>query len=105
MTDKECLLLKFHDEVNMGHLEVVQQLIGQGADVNGKDALGNTPLMSAAYTGQDDMVCILLASRADVTAKGFDSKTAKDLAQELGHQKVLLVLGEHGTGFKAKATG
>ena len=99
MTDQECLLLKLQDEVNMGHLEVVQQLIEQGADVNGKDALGNTPLMAAAYTGQDDMVGILLASGADITAKGFDSKTAKDLAQELGHQKVLLIFGEHDTGF------
>ena len=41
--NEKWLISKLHDEVNMGHLQIVRQLLEQGADVNGKDPLGSTP--------------------------------------------------------------
>ncbi len=94
MKQSQRLIAHLDDEVNMGNLENVVRLIEQGADVNGRDLLGNTPLMAAAYTGQPDMVRLLLVRGADRSLRGFDGKTAREMAEQVGHQEVLLVLGQ-----------
>ena len=94
MEQSRRIIAHLNDEVNMGNLENVVRLIEQGADVNRRDVLGNTPLMAAAYTGQADMVRLLLARGADKFLQGFDGKTAREMAEQVGHQKVLSVLDE-----------
>ena len=46
----------------------VQSLLEQGADVNELDANEDAPLVMAAYEGYTDIVRLLLAAGADVTA-------------------------------------
>lgn len=94
MAGDSYLAARLDDEVNRGNPENVMRLIEQGADVNGRNVLENTPLMAAAYTGQADMVRLLLARGADKSLQGFDGKTAQEMAAQAGHQEVLLALGE-----------
>ena len=51
-----------------GNLELVQQLLESGADVNGRDAWGHTPLMSACWAGHKEIVRELLKRGAEVNA-------------------------------------
>lgn len=75
--------------VRKSSVEVAGLLVEHGADVNGPvskpDAWGSTPitpLMSAAFDGDLEMVRFLLAHGADATMKGTEGKTALDLARE-----------------------
>jgi len=94
MTDDQYLTAWLDDEVNQGNLENVVKLIEQGANVNGRNVLGNTALMAAAYTGQLNMVRLLLVRGADRSLQGFDGKTAREMAEQIGRQEVALVLEE-----------
>lgn len=58
----------------------VEQLILHGADVNASDRNGWTPLHTAAYHGQDEIVRILLSSHADVNALNKGLETPLHLA-------------------------
>ena len=100
MAEARRFTLELDDEINMGHLENVRRILQQGADVNGTNALGDTPLKAAAYTGGADMVRLLLASGADPAATDWIfGRTALQWAQELGHEAVILAFAE------ASATG
>lgn len=48
------------------HLEVTRALIQRGADVNGKNKYGKTPIMYACQGGHLDVVKLLHASGADI---------------------------------------
>ncbi len=92
--DARRMISQLDDEVNMGHLDNVRALLDGGADVNGTDALGQTPLLAASYTGQAAMVRLLLENGADRNAQNFEGKGALQLATELGFAEVAQVLGE-----------
>lgn len=62
-------------------LETFKLLVDRGADVNHVFALGETPLMSAAESGNKAFVEYLLAKGAKKEAKNRDGKTAYDLAK------------------------
>lgn len=94
MEQSQRIIAHLDDEVNTGNLDNVGHLLEQGADVNGRDVLGNTPLIAAAYTGQAGMVRLLLTRGADKSLQGFDGKTARETAEQVGHQEVLSVLDE-----------
>ena len=49
--------------------EVAELLLPQGADVNGPDNDGDTPLHKAAYSGEREVAELLLAGKADVNAE------------------------------------
>jgi len=95
MTGDKRLTAELDDEINMGNLENVRRLLQHGADANGRNALGDTPLKAAAYTGQADMVRLLLEFDADDTATdSIWGKTASQWAHELGHEGVIRVFEE-----------
>ncbi len=51
-----------------------------GAEVNGKDKYGETPLMLASRLGYPDIVQLLLEHGADPNARNLENQTALDLA-------------------------
>ena len=75
-----------------GDLAQVQQLLGQGINIETRDNLGWTPLIWAAYQGRMDVVTLLVAKGANIGAKGNAGQTALHEAGFMGHTDVLLLL-------------
>ena len=86
--------------VTTGSVEVVQALLDANAQraanpsvaVNAKQPGGNTPLTIASAKGRSNIVRLLLAARADVSAADDDGKTALMLALENDHAEVAELL-------------
>lgn len=68
LADVSPLYSAMDNDVNEGNLDAVRSLVQQGADVNEGDKLGFTHLMTAAFTGQPEMVRLLLELGADPSA-------------------------------------
>jgi len=72
--------------------ETVKILIDNGANVNGHDGSGVTPLMFTARDGYTDLVKYLLANGADKSARDIKEDTAFDMAKANGHGEVVKLL-------------
>jgi len=81
--------------------KIVSRLIPAGADVNGADADGQTPLMMAATQGSDGTVRRLIAAKASVNARDREGRLAIDYADP----EVGMVAGLLREAGSAKATG
>src|SRR5579884_558536 len=77
-----------------GQAEKVLDLIKTGADVNAKDASGDTALILAAYNGRIETVKALIKSKADVNAKGSHGYTALMVAAYNGDTEMVKALIE-----------
>jgi ankyrin repeat protein len=78
---------------NRPNLKLVKLLIDRGAEVNRHDSLFKyTPLHHAAQDGNVELVQLLLAAKADPTAKESHGKTPLDLAKERKHSDVVKLL-------------
>jgi ankyrin repeat protein len=76
-----------------GKITVAGLLLDRGADVNAADARGKlTPLHYAAWSGNVELVQLLVARKADRSAKENRGRTALDLAKERNHAAVVKVL-------------
>ena len=64
-----------------GKVDIVEQLIKAGADINGTNRDGGTPLHEAAFMGRDGVARILLQNRADVAARNDNGETPLNRAQ------------------------
>ena len=64
-----------------GKVEIAEQLIKAGANVDGKNSDGSTPLHKAAFMGQDRIARTLIQNGADVEARDDDGQTPLNLAQ------------------------
>jgi len=72
--------------------KIVGKLIRAGADVNGADADGQTPLMMAAMQGWEGVVRELLAARAMVNARDHEGRLAVDYADPQSQDYVIITL-------------
>jgi ankyrin repeat protein len=72
--------------------EVVRALLKGGADVNAATPLGHTALMKAAMEGQTQVAKVLLEAGADAAMKDQHEMTARDWAEQEGHEETLAVL-------------
>lgn len=79
-----------------GHVEVVQFLLDNGADIDCRGSFGDTPLIRAAGNGQLEVVKLLLAAGADVNAKNNGGRTALYDAEGRRHSAVAVLLKAHG---------
>ncbi|MCB0322137.1 MAG: ankyrin repeat domain-containing protein [Bdellovibrionales bacterium] len=66
----------------IGHIEVVQQLLDEGVDVNVRGPRGSTALMFAAGGGHLDVVKILVARGADLSVREDGGWTARMHAED-----------------------
>ena len=64
-----------------GEIEIADQLIKAGADVNAKNGGGTRPLHEAGFMGQDEIAALLLENGAAVDVQDEDGATALNYAQ------------------------
>ena len=69
-----------HTAAERGCIEIADNLLRVGADVNAKSYWKQTPLHYAAEHGQIEMVSSLLADGADLYAKNKEGRTPQDSA-------------------------
>ncbi|HEV2474344.1 MAG TPA: ankyrin repeat domain-containing protein [Chthonomonadales bacterium] len=82
-------------------LRIAKALLDYGADVDGRDYIGDTPLMFAASNGDTNMVRLLLDHRADVNARGFSGVTAISNAAAENRSAIVLMLIQKGANMNA----
>jgi ankyrin repeat protein len=94
------------DAACLGDLQLLQQLIREGASVDMKTLVEErTPLMGAARGGHLDVVKALIALGADVNAKTRDGRMPVIPAVENGHVEVVRLLLEKGADVTNRAIG
>ncbi len=77
-----------HYAAEYGHLEIVELLLANGADVNRRDDDQATPLYFAAVGGFEEVARLLLAYGADINARDEARETPMDGAVFFGHMNV-----------------
>jgi uncharacterized protein len=75
-----------------GRTEILQLLLGAGADVNSADGDMQTPLMQASRRGHVRAVKLLLESGASLNEVSRSGETALTQAREAGHGRVAKLL-------------
>ena len=83
-------------------LGILSWLLDKGADPNAKDEHDSTPLISAAYAGDEAGVTLLLDWKADPNAKTIDGMTAMHVAAQCQKDGVLCLLATHKADINAK---
>ena len=92
-----------HLAAEAGDLLHLQQLLSQHNDLNGKDAINDTPLHRAASCGHLDVVRWLLECGARPTARGCSGRTTLMAAArcELDNTEVMTILHTAGVEINA----
>lgn len=72
----------------------MRKLLAAGADPNAQQQGGWTALHSAARHGNQAMLDLMLEYKADASMKSDDGKTARDMAVEAGHDRIVKRLDE-----------
>ena len=86
-----------------GRLNIVKLLI-RGADLDGIDERGYTPLRRALEKGQEAVARLLIDKGADVNAQDSSGSTALILASEDGYEAVARLLIEKGADVNAQGS-
>ncbi|XVE73223.1 hypothetical protein DITRI_Ditri11bG0099800 [Diplodiscus trichospermus] len=81
----------------------IKSCLAEGANVNGKDQNGWTPLHRAAFKGRMESVKVLLNHGAQVNLVDDNGYTPLHCAVEAGHVEVALLLIAHGAKANAKS--
>ena len=87
-----------------GEIDTVNQLLGQGAEVNARNDRGWTALMFAASNGHTEMAKILIENKADVNVRSVMGFTALMLGAH-GHTEVAKLLLANKANVNAQDTG
>ena len=80
------------DDAANGSVEAVKRHLATGADVNGKDDLGRTPLYRAAYNGHTEIARLLLAANADTEVRDPNGWTPLHGAAYKGRLEIVAAL-------------
>ena len=91
--ENAALSSALHAAVRAGNLKEIERLVAAGASVDGRDQLGSTPLMLAAWSGHAEVARFLLAHGADVNALSKETRsTALEYAVITAHSELVRVL-------------
>ena len=85
-----------------GHIEVVQVLLDDGANIEATNDFEYTSLTLASENGHSDVVQLLLNTGANIEAMDDNERTSLILASESGHIEVVHVLIDYGANLEAK---
>jgi len=88
-----------------GDVDAVEQLAASGADVNARDAHGQTGLMLAAMRGHMSIVRLLIDRGADLNHTSKYHLSALMLAVINGHAAIARALVEAGADRSIRGTG
>ncbi|KAM4042065.1 ankyrin repeat and SOCS box protein 3 isoform 1-T2 [Anomaloglossus baeobatrachus] len=76
-----------HQASFMERTDLIQLLLQNGVDTEGKDDFGITPLFIAAQYGKYESLNLLLSNGADVNCQAKDKATPLFIAAQEGHEK------------------
>lgn len=98
LTAAECYLAdeKAYDISN------VMMYLNEGADIDYKDAEGNTTLMNAVESGRIDLVRLLIEKKADVNVRNSKGLSPLMIAAEVGDQTIAKTLIANQAELEAK---
>ncbi|KAM3488480.1 hypothetical protein MY3957_008251 [Beauveria namnaoensis] len=91
-----------HEVAKDGLVEMMNQLLKNGADVTSRDDDGWTLVDNAARNGHVEMVKLLLENGANATTPGNNGRTPIHSAASNGHEAVARLLAEKGANIEAK---
>jgi ankyrin repeat protein len=98
--------LSIFNAADQGNIEAVKKHLADGADVNGKDPGGYTPLHWAAWGGHTEVAELLIAKGAEVNAMSYEfAATPLDLADIHDYVEVKKLLVKHGGKTKKELVG
>ncbi len=86
----------------VGYVKLATLLLDQGADVNGKDKDGSTPIHYTASYGRANVATLLLDRGADVNGKNNRGWTPTHYAAWNGHADVVALLLDRGAEVNVK---
>ncbi|KAJ6094564.1 hypothetical protein N7467_002077 [Penicillium canescens] len=75
-----------------GHIDIVQLLIGKGADVNAQDSSDGSAIEAASAHGHIDIVQLLIGKGADVNPQDSSDCSAIEAASAHGHIDIVQLL-------------
>lgn len=78
------------------NIQRVEQLIRQGVDINAPDLKGETPLMMAAFEGDEKICELLIANHAIIETRNQTGSDALMIAARFGKTAVCKLLIAHG---------
>ncbi|MHB8414618.1 MAG: ankyrin repeat domain-containing protein [Acidiferrobacteraceae bacterium] len=90
--------------VASGHMAKVEAELAHGADVNARDAHGNTPRIVAALNGHNHVAALLIAHGADVNGQNARGGTPLMAAAHKGHASLAAWLLAHGAYVNPRAS-
>ena len=84
-----------------GQRDLVFRLLGEGADINGANSVGDTPLIAAAWGGREALLLELLQRGAAVERSGGEALAR---AASSGHAGIVRRLVAHGVPVDVRGT-
>ena len=85
-------VVSLHVAALQGNLDVIQQHINAGSDLNEKDAYGSAPLIIAATFGKTDVAKVLIDAGADLTITNNEGATPLHIAAFFCRTEIVQVL-------------
>jgi len=106
MAPTQSLEEQLHTAIEQGAMEKVKRLLDEDkVSPMAQSASGNTPLHTAAYHDNQDVVLLLLQMGVDVAVPGRRGSTALHFAASQGHEAMVRLLVDNGANAACKDKG